>query len=148
MIVHAGLCRTCSETTLLVFPRGGSFLENGRDACHSFIFSYFILLYFILFFLFYFIFFTFSSFEQGREGKKSSYCQGTGLGNKRFSNRYIGDDDSTKTLKHQVDLENQKASIRNITATTFRYPTQTVRKTLELNMQCQKLSIEESGESH
>ena len=24
--VHAGLCRTCSETTLLVFPRGGSFV--------------------------------------------------------------------------------------------------------------------------
>ena len=26
MLVQAGLCRTCSETTLLVFPRGGSFL--------------------------------------------------------------------------------------------------------------------------
>ena len=25
--VQAGLCQTCSETTLLVFPRGGSFLE-------------------------------------------------------------------------------------------------------------------------
>ena len=24
MTVHPGLCRTCSETTLLVFPRGGS----------------------------------------------------------------------------------------------------------------------------
>ena len=24
--VQAGLCRTCSETTLLVFPRGGSIL--------------------------------------------------------------------------------------------------------------------------
>ena len=24
MLVQAGLCRTCSETTLLVFPRGGS----------------------------------------------------------------------------------------------------------------------------
>ena len=23
--VHSDLCRTCSETTLLVFPRGGSF---------------------------------------------------------------------------------------------------------------------------
>ena len=26
VLVQAGLCRTCSETTLLVFPRGGSFL--------------------------------------------------------------------------------------------------------------------------
>ena len=26
--VQAGLCQTCSETTLLVFPRGGSILEN------------------------------------------------------------------------------------------------------------------------
>ena len=25
MLVQAGLCRTCSETTLLVFPRGGSY---------------------------------------------------------------------------------------------------------------------------
>ena len=25
MLVQAGLCLTCSETTLLVFPRGGSF---------------------------------------------------------------------------------------------------------------------------
>ena len=25
MLVQAGLCRTCSETTLFVFPRGGSF---------------------------------------------------------------------------------------------------------------------------
>ena len=25
-LVQAGLCRTCSETTLLVFPRGGSFV--------------------------------------------------------------------------------------------------------------------------
>ena len=25
MLVQPGLCRTCSETTLLVFPRGGSF---------------------------------------------------------------------------------------------------------------------------
>ena len=25
MLVQAGLCQTCSETTLLVFPRGGSF---------------------------------------------------------------------------------------------------------------------------
>ena len=23
---HAGLCQTCSETTLLVFPRGGSYV--------------------------------------------------------------------------------------------------------------------------
>ena len=26
MLVQLGLCQTCSETTLLVFPRGGSFL--------------------------------------------------------------------------------------------------------------------------
>ena len=26
MLVQPGLCRTCSETTLLVFPRGGSFV--------------------------------------------------------------------------------------------------------------------------
>ena len=26
VLVQAGLCRTCSETTLLVFPRGGSFV--------------------------------------------------------------------------------------------------------------------------
>ena len=25
MLIQAGLCLTCSETTLLVFPRGGSF---------------------------------------------------------------------------------------------------------------------------
>ena len=28
MLVQAGLCRICSETTLLVFPRGGSNAEN------------------------------------------------------------------------------------------------------------------------
>ena len=27
MLVQPGLCRTCSETTLLVFPRGGSFRD-------------------------------------------------------------------------------------------------------------------------
>ena len=27
VLVQAGLCRTCSETTLLVFPRGGSNVE-------------------------------------------------------------------------------------------------------------------------
>ena len=26
VLVQAGLCRTCSETTLLVFPRGGSYV--------------------------------------------------------------------------------------------------------------------------
>ena len=26
MTVQAGLCQTCSETTLLVFPRGGSYI--------------------------------------------------------------------------------------------------------------------------
>ena len=28
MLVQAGLCLTCSETTLLVFPRGGSFIKG------------------------------------------------------------------------------------------------------------------------
>ena len=28
VLVQPGLCRTCSETTLLVFPRGGSYLET------------------------------------------------------------------------------------------------------------------------
>ena len=28
--VQAGLCRTCSETTLLVFPRGGSWIMQIR----------------------------------------------------------------------------------------------------------------------
>ena len=28
MLVQAGLCRTCSKTTLLVFPRGGSFVQH------------------------------------------------------------------------------------------------------------------------
>ena len=28
MLEQAGLCRTCSETTLLVFPRGGSFVHK------------------------------------------------------------------------------------------------------------------------
>ena len=27
VLVQAGLCRTCSETTLLVFPRGGSHIS-------------------------------------------------------------------------------------------------------------------------
>ena len=30
MLVQAGLCRTCSETTLLVFPRGGSFTSYSQ----------------------------------------------------------------------------------------------------------------------
>ena len=30
MLVQPGLCRTCWETTLLVFPRGGSFLSFRR----------------------------------------------------------------------------------------------------------------------
>ena len=29
VLVQAGLCRNCSETTLLVFPRGGSSIEDG-----------------------------------------------------------------------------------------------------------------------
>ena len=28
VLVQVGLCRTCSETTLLVFPRGGSFVTS------------------------------------------------------------------------------------------------------------------------
>ena len=28
MLVQAGLCRTCSETTLLVFPRDGSYIDS------------------------------------------------------------------------------------------------------------------------
>ena len=28
VLVQAGLCRTCSETTLLVFPRGGSNVKS------------------------------------------------------------------------------------------------------------------------
>ena len=28
VLVQVGLCRTCSETTLLVFPRGGSFVTT------------------------------------------------------------------------------------------------------------------------
>ena len=28
VLVHASLCRTCSETTLLVFPRGSSNIER------------------------------------------------------------------------------------------------------------------------
>ena len=28
VLVQVGLCRTCSETTLLVFPRGGSVVRN------------------------------------------------------------------------------------------------------------------------
>ena len=28
VLVQVGLCRTCSETTLLVFPRGGSFIPS------------------------------------------------------------------------------------------------------------------------
>ena len=28
MLVQPGLCRTCSETTLLVFPRGGSYVSS------------------------------------------------------------------------------------------------------------------------
>ena len=32
MLVQAGLCRTCSETTLLVFPQGGS---NNVTGFHS-----------------------------------------------------------------------------------------------------------------
>ena len=34
VLVQVGLCRTCSETTLLVFPRGGSFAYPG-GACVS-----------------------------------------------------------------------------------------------------------------
>ena len=30
MLGQVGLCRTCSETTLLVFPRGGSFVTGSE----------------------------------------------------------------------------------------------------------------------
>ena len=33
VLVQAGLCRTCSETTLLVFPRGGSYLFQEGIMC-------------------------------------------------------------------------------------------------------------------
>ena len=35
MLVQPGLCRTCSETTLLVFPRGGSFLSESASYYHK-----------------------------------------------------------------------------------------------------------------
>ena len=41
MLVHADLCRTCSETTLLVFPRGGSCFDGLESPIHlSIIFAY------------------------------------------------------------------------------------------------------------
>ena len=43
MLVQAGLCRTCSETTLLVFPRGGSNSEQlSNYSKHYFLVSYYI----------------------------------------------------------------------------------------------------------
>ena len=36
VLVQAGLCRTCSETTLLVFPRGGSNIYTCTPAHPSF----------------------------------------------------------------------------------------------------------------
>ena len=47
MRVQAGLCRTCSETTLLVFPRGGSSIQledtilDTDPAVASFLFQYY-----------------------------------------------------------------------------------------------------------
>ena len=35
MLVQAGLCRTCWETTLLVFPRGGSFVYTMASTFHA-----------------------------------------------------------------------------------------------------------------
>ena len=37
MLVQAGLSRTCSETTLLVFPRGGSNVEHVLTQSYKFI---------------------------------------------------------------------------------------------------------------
>ena len=34
--VQAGLCQTCSEATLLVFPRGGSYSKNSSEHCYKF----------------------------------------------------------------------------------------------------------------
>ena len=31
VLVQSGLCQTCSETTLLVFPRGGSFICRSNN---------------------------------------------------------------------------------------------------------------------
>ena len=33
VLVKPGLCRTCSETTLLVFPRGGSYDDEQIGTC-------------------------------------------------------------------------------------------------------------------
>ena len=33
VLVQVGLCRTCSETTLLIFPRGGSFVRDLTSFC-------------------------------------------------------------------------------------------------------------------
>ena len=35
VLVQAGLCRTCSETTLLVFPRGGSHVFRKAVKCRN-----------------------------------------------------------------------------------------------------------------
>ena len=42
MLVQAALCRTCSETTLLVFPRGGSFVYS---VCLSVVIAMFAVVY-------------------------------------------------------------------------------------------------------
>ena len=39
MLVQAGLCRTCLETTLLVFPRGGSCFKSAAE-CPPFVLHY------------------------------------------------------------------------------------------------------------
>ena len=39
MTVQPDLCQTCSETTLLVFPRGGSFSESNEKAGHFYLFT-------------------------------------------------------------------------------------------------------------
>ena len=36
VLVQPGLCLTCSKTTLLVFPRGGSFILWFNEAVHNF----------------------------------------------------------------------------------------------------------------
>ena len=41
MLVQVGLCQTCSETTLLVFPRGGSYLKTLTFSWNAFNFFFF-----------------------------------------------------------------------------------------------------------
>ena len=40
VLVQFGLCRTCSETTLLVFPRGGSYIVSVTRNLFIYLFIY------------------------------------------------------------------------------------------------------------